>query len=46
MFEHTEIAEYIYEVVVEYSYKKITREDANQAIHSIKMRGYVDSSNN
>ena len=31
MFEHMEIAESIYEVVVEPSYKKLTRADSNRA---------------
>ena len=39
MFEHMEIAESIYEVVVGPSYKKYTRSDANFAGHSRKKRG-------
>ena len=39
MFELTEIAEYIYEGVVEPSYKKFTREDYNRADISRKIRG-------
>ena len=44
MFERMEIAEYIYEGVVEPSYKKHTREDDNCADHSRKMRGESASS--
>ena len=39
MFEITKIEEYIYEGVVEPSYKKPTREDTNRADYSRKMRG-------
>ena len=38
MFEHMEIEEYIYEGVVEHSYKKPTRAGSNRAGHSRKMR--------
>ena len=38
MFERMEIAESIYEVVVEPSYKKPTRADANRSGHSSKKR--------
>ena len=37
MFEHMKIAESIYEVVVEPSYKKTTRKDANRSGISRKM---------
>ena len=46
IFERMEIAEYIYEGVLEPSYKKPTREDANSAGHISKMRGEATSSNN
>ena len=36
MFEYMEIAENIYEGVVELSYKKPTRADANRAVRSRK----------
>ena len=39
MFERMEIAESIYESVVEPSYKKTTRADANCADHSRQKRG-------
>ena len=39
MFERMEVAESVYGVVVEPSYKKNTREDANLAGHSSKIRG-------
>ena len=39
MFERMEIFESIYEGVVELSYKKITREDANRAGRSSQKRG-------
>ena len=39
MFERMEIAESIYEGVVEPSYKKRTRENSNRASHSRKTRG-------
>ena len=39
MFERMEILEYIYEGVVELSYKKSTRADTNCAGLSRKMRG-------
>ena len=39
MFEGIEIAEYIYEGVVEPSYKKTTRADANRAGNSMQNRG-------
>ena len=39
MFECTETTESIYEGVVEPSYKKPTRSDANHKGHSRKMRG-------
>ena len=45
MFERTEIAESIYKGVVEPYYKKTTREYANCAGHSRKMRGEAASSN-
>ena len=38
MFERMEIAEYINEVLVETSYKKPTRVDANRAGHSSQKR--------
>ena len=44
MFEHMEIMEYIYEVVVKPSYKKSTRADANRAGNSRNMRGESASS--
>ena len=39
MFERVEIAEYIYKGVVEPSYKKTTRADANRAGHISNNRG-------
>ena len=44
MFERMEIAESIYESVVEPSYKKTTREDTNRAVHSRNKRGESASS--
>ena len=44
MFEPMEIAESIYEVVVEPSYKKPTRADTNPAVHSRQKRGEADLS--
>ena len=44
MFERMEIAESIYEGVVEPSYKKPTQEDANRADHSRQNRGEATSS--
>ena len=38
MFERMEIAEYIFECVVEPSYKKPTGADVNRDGHSMKMR--------
>ena len=45
MFEHTEIAEYIYEGVVENYYIKTTRADANRAGHIRKIIGESASPN-
>ena len=39
MLEQMEIAESIYEGIVEPSYKKVTREDANRACNSSQNRG-------
>ena len=39
MFKHMEISESIYEGVVEPSYKKLTRADANRAGHIRQKRG-------
>ena len=39
MFERIEISESIYEGVVEHSYKKPTRSDANRAGHRRQKRG-------
>ena len=45
MFERIEIAESIYEGVVEPSYEKTTRTYANRVGHSSRMRGESASSN-
>ena len=44
MFEHMEISESIYEGIVEPSYKKPTRADANRSGHIRQKRGEPDSS--
>ena len=44
MFERMEIAEYIYEGVVETSYKKPNRVEASRAGHSRQKRGEASSS--
>ena len=44
-FELMEIALCIYKDLVEHSYKKTTREDANHVYHSRKMRGEAASEN-
>ena len=44
VFERMYIAEYIYEGVVETSYKKITRADTNRDVHSRHNIGEEDSS--
>ena len=43
MFERMEVAEYIYEGVIDPSYKIPNRTDANHAGHSRKMRREVTS---
>ena len=43
MFERMEIAEFIYEGVVEPSYKKPTRADTNLTVHSRQNRGEAAS---
>ena len=45
MFECTETEEFIYNGVVEPSYKKSTREDSNRSGHNRKMRGESALSN-
>ena len=45
MFEFMEKEEFIYNGVVEPSYKKSTRADLNRAGHSSKMRGEFSLSN-
>ena len=46
MFEHMYISEYIYEVVVEPSYKQSTRKYATHDYHIRKKRGEDASSHN
>ena len=44
MFERMKVAKYIYEGVVELSYKRPTREDANRSDHNRENRGESASS--